>query len=162
MASSPNTCLFSWSFFICFFWSLNLVRLSSAFNFHCKFSLTVQNRFYCTAAPALEGHRLGGPPALHDHISQTNLPCIPTILHYAWLSTCLLGPISAVNLACLSRQIRLFFNSDALAFCFRLLANLFTPWGRGSFNLGDDLNMNWDLGELFGLGGGANHDWWKG
>ena len=36
------------------------------------------------------------------------------------------------------------------------------PWMRGRFNLGPDVNMNWDLGEFFGLGGGSNHEWWKG
>ena len=36
------------------------------------------------------------------------------------------------------------------------------PWMRGSVNIGPEVNVNWDLGELFGLGGGGSPEWWRG
>ena len=39
---------------------------------------------------------------------------------------------------------------------------MIAPWMHGSVNIGDEVNVNWDLGELFGMGGGPNHEWWKG
>ena len=45
---------------------------------------------------------------------------------------------------------------------FRWLTDMIAPWMQGSVNIGDDVNVNWDLGELFGVGGGPNHEWWRG
>ncbi len=39
---------------------------------------------------------------------------------------------------------------------------MIAPWLQGGIRLGPDVNVDWDLGELFGIGGQNNLEWWKG